>query len=181
MISQIEFAAQEIMDSGMQQEWLQGADVAAQAVIGSVNGPLLRQLLEATGYDDVAVIDMLLEGAPFVGQFDNGSTNEPPSVDQLWLRRQASNKTLLADLREGELAQELLQLTRDDAAKHRMTEPVLLQHTSIKDCLLHPRFAVSQQKSNGKRKVRPIDNFSWGAQPEEGAGRPSKKAMKVRE
>ena len=100
-------------------------------------------------------------------------------VNQLWQRRHASNEKLLSDLREDELADELLRITRDDAAKHRMTEPVLLNETSIKSCLLHPRFAVSQLKPDGKRKVRPIDNFSWGAQPEGETGRPSKKARKV--
>ena len=181
MISRIEFAAEEIFDSGLQQEWLQGADAAARAVIGSVNGPLLQQLLEATEYDDLSVAEMLLKGAPMVGQLDNCDVGDLQGamVNQLWQRRHASNEKLLSDLREDELADELLRITRDDAAKHRMTEPVLLNETSIKSCLLHPRFAVSQLKPDGKRKVRPIDNFSWGAQPEGETGRPSKKARKV--
>ena len=102
MISRIEFAAEEIIDSGLQQEWLQGADAAARAVIGSVNGPLLQQLLEATEYDDLSVVEMLLKGAPMVGQLDNCDVGDLQGamVNQLWQRRHASNEKLLSDLEE---------------------------------------------------------------------------------
>ena len=46
---------------------------------------------------------------------------------------------------------------------------------------MHPRFGVDQSRPGGKRKIRAIDNFSWGAnvKPESKGKRAKKTAMKA--
>ena len=90
-------------------------------------------------------------------------------------------QVLLNELREDSNAKALLQLTRDDAAKGRMSEPVPVQSTDLSKVLLNPRFGAEKVREDGSKKLRAIDHLSWspGCASEGGAvQRPSKKARK---
>ena len=43
----------------------------------------------------------------------------------------------------------------------RMTAPRVYVPGECDDVLLHPRFGVEQEREDGSKKVRPVDNFSW--------------------
>jgi hypothetical protein len=64
MIAGLEEANQQMWRSGLCQQWFEGADEAVRAVTKGVNGPLLAALLEASGYADVAVVELLRKGYP---------------------------------------------------------------------------------------------------------------------
>ena len=49
-------------------------------------------------------------------------------------------------------------------------------HKSVNDTLLAPRFGVPQQRPDGRRKIRPIDHFSWS---NEGLGSKQQKLHSV--
>ena len=102
------------------------------------------------------------------------------SAAALWETRGASNAELLGELKQDAHAQELLTLTRRDAELNRMTQPVPISAEALDAWLLSPRFAVAQDKPDGRVKIRPVDNFSWGAHAEGEQGKMSKKARKVR-
>ena len=72
-------------------------------------------------------------------------------------------EALLAELREDEHAGELLRLTREDADMGRMSWPIPVKEGGVKECLLCPRFAVRQSKTDGSIKLRAVDNLSWSA------------------
>ena len=72
------------------------------------------------------------------------------------------NKTLLENMVQDRLHQELMEVTCKDASLGRMSKPVLAQELDLTQIRLHPRFAVDQGvRSNGKRKIRAVDHFSW--------------------
>ena len=48
--------------SGWKQRWFRNADAVTMAVVRDSNGHLLEQLLKATGYQDVACVELLREG-----------------------------------------------------------------------------------------------------------------------
>jgi len=73
------------------------------------------------------------------------------------------NKELLASLKNAECGDELLQLTKDDVAKARMSDFKLITQSDDVDYLLSPRFAVTQEKADGSKKIRPVDHFSWSS------------------
>ena len=75
----------------------------------------------------------------------------------------ASNRKLLAELREDTHAEELLRITREDAACGRMVEPTVLAGEPPSDMLLHPRFSVEQTRDDGSLKLRAVDHFSWSS------------------
>ena len=56
----------------------------------------------------------------------------------------ASNERLLETIKEGEHAQELLRLTKEDAALGRMSEPVPVEYYDLSEVRLVPRFGVHQ-------------------------------------
>ena len=75
----------------------------------------------------------------------------------------ASNKQLIAELREDAHASELLRATREDAALGRMAAPAILLGEPPSDILLHPRFTVEQTREDGSLKFRAVDHLSWSS------------------
>jgi len=72
------------------------------------------------------------------------------------------NHKLLEGLKEGPHSAELLKLTREDAAKGRMSEPRPAADVDLGALRLHPRFGVEQGvKADGTLKLRAVDNLSW--------------------
>ena len=94
-------------------------------------------------------------------------------------RCDASNKKLLASLRESEHAQGLMELARLDASLGRMSEPVPADQCCLEGVLLAPRFAVVQGvQTNGSVKIRAVDHFSWSCTPDGAPSRRSKREIK---
>ena len=136
---------------------------------GKANGCLLQQLLESSGYCDTACSEMLRNGAHMLGVLENSGIGTPlqpvdeKSVDGLRESIESWNNALMKELREDDLAEQLMQITEDDAKLGRMTSPVPIVTHSVRKCLLCPRFGVQQLKPDGRIKVRAVDNFSWAA------------------
>ena len=81
---------------------------------------------------------------------------------QLGQHCEASNRELIASLREGRNSAELHRLTYVDFLKGRMSEPKPPRDCDLASCRLVPRFAVEQGcNAEGNVKVRPVDHFSW--------------------
>ena len=76
------------------------------------------------------------------------------SFEELRQKVESWNKKLLEELREDDLGEKLMDITRDDYRKGRMSKPRQLQPKDLKECLLCPRFGVVQQKNNGRMKAR---------------------------
>ena len=83
------------------------------------------------------------------------------SVDALQSGCGQSNQALLQRLRQDEYAVELLEITRADAAKGRLTSPVPAREFDLENVRLHPRFAATKRKADGSVKIRAVDHFSW--------------------
>ena len=62
MIAGIEAADAAMRSSGQQQAWFGNADEKVLEVAGKCNGCLFEQLLRASGYRDVACVELLREG-----------------------------------------------------------------------------------------------------------------------
>ena len=101
-------------------------------------------------------------GIPFGGNLDSADTE---TVDRLWSKMWESNRCLMSSLVENEFGEELLQSMKKDSAAGRMSEILAVQSADELDFLLAPRFGVAQQKADGSRKIRPIDNYSWSMAP----------------
>ncbi len=102
------------------------------------------------------------------------------SIGELKSSCAVSNKALLKELREDELAPELMRLTCEDAALGRMSQPIAVEQSNIEQLLLHPRFSVQQDRPEGGLKVRAIDHMSWGPRPPKHEARTQQCAKKAR-
>ena len=81
------------------------------------------------------------------------------------MRAQAArnNHILLGQLREDKHAVGLLQLSREDASRGRLVGLAPVKNAPVEGVLLHPRFAVAQEKEDGSVKLRAVDHFSFSA------------------
>ena len=154
----------------------------AQAI--EANGFLLATLLRASGYEDAACAELLREGSVMIGELPLSGVGTPVEAERVQAKApalasvQESNAILLSQLREDELAHDLLRIAQEDANMGRMTAPLELVGEPPVDLLLHPRFAVQQAKPDGSVKVRAVDNFSWSP-AETQAGQNMKKIRKL--
>ena len=104
-----------------------------------------------------------------IGELDQSGIGTPVvcdpfrSIDSLVQSIPESNQRLLQELRVDSHSEELLENMREDARKGLMTMPRKVEsHVGI-EYLLHPRFGVVQEKSDGTCSCRAIDNLSWAA------------------
>jgi len=108
----------------------------------------------------------------------NGQLKEYVQVGSAESLRQdckESNQALLASMKEDEFAAELHKLTMEDAKLGRMTFPVPANECCLSETKLQPGFGVEQGlKTNGQKKIRAVDNMSWGLCE----GRRTKKRMR---
>jgi hypothetical protein len=87
-----------------------------------VNGLLLQQLATVTNHNDPSCVDFFRKGAPFLGKLPCSGNGTPidagVEVSGAGLRKlcAGSNAALVVSLREVVQAQDLLDLTRADAA-----------------------------------------------------------------
>ena len=63
MILKLDEADRAMRQSGLCDEWFEGADWQTKAVAGAANGPLLSALLSASGYVDMTCAELLRKGA----------------------------------------------------------------------------------------------------------------------
>ena len=124
------------------------------------------------------------KGGAFLGELERSGIGTPietvqGSTDKLGQGVRERNVKLLESLVEDTNSQELLRIARADAELGRMSMPEKLGGSVPSDLLLHPRFGVCQEKSDGTRKCRAVDNFSWSpGNPKYWQGN-SKKRQKV--
>ena len=64
MISQIEFAASELRESGKNAHWFRESDVVTKKVCEGVNGFLFQELLWASDHCDLEVVELFRQGLP---------------------------------------------------------------------------------------------------------------------
>ena len=83
------------------------------------------------------------------------------SVDSLRDGCASSNRKLLRELREGDHAQELLNVSLGDSELGRLSDLAFVEDFDTDNVLLHPRFAVAKGKPDGSVKIRAVDHFSW--------------------
>ena len=121
-----------------------------------------------------------------LGELDRSGIGTPVECDtvhslsDLKDGRVHSNEALWYQLREDSNAKELMRLAEEDWKLRRMSKPTLWEQCDTDKLLLCPRFGVEQDKPDGGKKVRAIDNFSWSTgewsgKSEEGKKAPSKK------
>ena len=120
------------------------------------HGPLLRWLLEETGFPQPEVVDWLQQGFHYVGQMPpygvaaNRKTGWkfPMTVDELWNKRQEINAGILDTLTESEFAEDLREATMKDCASGAMTEPRPWTPADLDTMLVSRRFAVRAWRAN---------------------------------
>ena len=81
---------------------------------------------------------------PICGLGEERIVENASSIDGLRNASAASNARLLETLKEGEHADELLRLTKVDAALGRMSEPVPVEYYDLTEVRMVSRFAVQQ-------------------------------------
>ena len=166
-MSKLEEADRFMRQSGACSSWFDGAPHEVRAVAGSSNGRLLKALLKATDYEDVEAADLLRVGACMVGSLSPSGLGVPvepalpKSAEELRKGCVDHNRALLRQLREDEHSAWLLETTREDAKRGRMSWPVPLDGVDLEKVLLHPRFVVARIKADGSLKLRAVDHFSW--------------------
>ena len=118
------------------------------------NGPLLEFLAESINYHDKACVQMLREGGDLVGvlpRAGNGTPIEPKDIDTSILleNRAEKNDKMMHALRLDVHANELIEITKKDAALHRMSAPRRFdpygdEGPDTANVTFSPRFAVIQ-------------------------------------
>ena len=186
ILSTLETTSKQQWLSGECDAWLDLCEHGSRDVVKGVNGPMLTDLAKATAYDDMESINVFRAGASFYGMLDECSLGEqidhisPAPMEELFADCERSNRELLQQLKVGENADELLELTREDAALGRMSNPVQVEEIDLSKVRLCPRFAVVQgEHEDGRPKIRPVDHFSWSAPLGGKRKRLGKKAMKA--
>ena len=165
--------------SGLCEQWFAEADVTTRQVAGGANGHLFQTLLRASGYHDVACVDLLREGTlchcavllfrhaprPQIGQIYRNGVGTPTcpgnikKQKELWNARAVHNQKMLSQLIEDEHATWLNDTTIADAALNRMSVPRRIEDYDIGELLLQPRFAVAQIRQDRSIKLRAVDHF----------------------
>lgn len=79
----------------------------------------------------------------------------------LWEKRGEHNQALFSHLREDKESQWLFEHTMAEAGAGRTSVPCTVGESSSMDAIYQPRFVVEQNRPDGSRKLRAIDNGSW--------------------
>ena len=149
--------------------------------IGECQGLLLEQLAVVAEHCDKDCVEFFRNGAPLYGLLACSGIGEPLDApvspgESLWnLECESLNKSLLGSVREDPHADALMKCAVDDSAMGRMTAPVPVCVVDLDRVLLHPRFAVAQEKVDGSIKVRPVDHFSWSPLKTKNLGKMARK------
>lgn len=147
----------------------QRLDPEAKAVLSSKHITLWRYLLQATGFDDMEVVDLVSAGIPL-----HGSHSVPPnfpadwkpaeySVDELRATAEWRRRVIMAASSDMTREQEddLKQATDKEVELGHLAGPLderqMTEHFGTATWLLNPRFVRYQGE---ERKVRPIDDCS---------------------
>ena len=109
----------------------------------------------------------LYGGLPVSGLGSHVAATDVPDLEGTKHTCADSNQELLASLKEDVNARALHQITLDDHAKGRMSEPVRVGSSScppLGQVRLVPRFPITQgTKEDGSPKIRAVDHMSWSA------------------
>ena len=160
--SEIEAMGNCFKDSGECSAWIaEASDQCLQGVASEVNGPLLDWVVTRLGTSCTSAHDLFRKGSPLFGPISSSGRGVPvvPGVAgdpcSLWEDREKDNLELIDSLKDDVLEVELHNLALKDASLKRMSPPMPICMSDIKNMKLHPRFGVSQGvKADGSVKVR---------------------------
>ena len=82
ILRNLETRAEELVNTGAHEAWLNDADPYVKVISESVNGPLLAALARETNYHDPDCVDIFRVGAPLTGPLQvsgNGKQIDPTS------------------------------------------------------------------------------------------------------
>ena len=109
----------------------------------------------------------LYGGLPVSGLGSHVDATDVPDLEGTKHTCADSNQELRALLKEDVNARALHQITLDDHAKGRMSEPVRVGSSSrppLGQVRLVPRFPITHgTKADGSPKIRAVDHMSWSA------------------
>jgi hypothetical protein len=178
IIKEIEDLAAALSDDGRVTEWFQGLDtVLAKAcglfVVGAacnecashaciqatceINGPLMRQLVGITRFEDPQCVEQFRTGfaladmLPKSSHYADKRTPAEISLEQLLLVRGSRNRETVGKLKMDAKAAVLMKKTSEDARLHRMSEPRQLRQEDFDTMCLSPRFSVLQGRHPASR------------------------------
>jgi len=141
---------------------------------------LFKEMLRDIEYDDIAVADLLCTGVDLVGKLPpvgiwRPAQNEPTiGLASLWASAPAAQNDVAKERGEGELSEELWNLTLEEVKTGGIKGPFSKDELNV---ALGPRWVASRRfpviqgtkkDSNGveRPKIRPIDDFSeYGINP----------------
>ena len=165
IMCKIEKAAAELRESGQVANWAKRATPSVARVAEGVNGPLFEKLLKLAGWCDPAVVDFFVQGAPLVGALPRsgvgwaGGEEAPVPVADPLVGAKKKNERMVARSRCDEFAEDLFDLTLQDAELGRMSVPQPLESVDMARSVVTPRFAVAQGlRPDGSRKIRAVDD-----------------------
>lgn len=156
----------ELRASGATAAWFAGCDAHVRTIAGSINGPLLVELLDEIGYEDAACVEVFRRGAPLVGPLPctgNGRPESfpvPLSLPDLAAGAERGNAALLGTLKESSDSAVILTKTIAEAELGRMSHPAPLSAVELDGAVLSPRFGVRQSREDGSEKLRLVDDMS---------------------
>ena len=167
--SEIEAMGKCFKDSGECGAWIaEASDQHLQGVASEVNGPLLDWVVTRLGTSGTPAHDLFRKGSPLYGPISSSGRGVPvvPGVAgdlcSLWDDREKDNLELIDSLKDDALEIELHGLALKDASLKRMSPPMPICMSDIKNMKLHPRFGVSQGvKADGSVKVRVACCFAY--------------------
>ena len=139
------------------------------ATIGRLHIPLLRELCEAAGHEDLSLIDDLLHGFPITGPLDAGGVGVPveggkrthgrpahgaaPDVEMLRSRCQEINTRTLASAVPDACAKDVWQKTKAEETAGMVGALRQIHELDLSKVLLVRRFGVETWSSQQGRKA----------------------------
>ena len=158
-MSQLEEAAKRTRACGASDAWYGDADLLLRGVVGTSNGFLFQQLIQAADHEDLECANLFRHGAQMLGELVSSGIGTPceggevKSSGELWTKHVAHNKALCKRLQterdvdpqaQRQCDQRVHEATMKDAALGRMSRPVPIDRDDAEGILLQPRFGVEQ-------------------------------------
>ena len=169
IMQDLEARASQLVSDGCAGDWLSESDPYIKVISKDVNGPMLEHMASQTEFHDGQCVQTLRDGARLLGDLPisgNGVVIERTvrsSIDELRGQALERNRSLLQALTPDTYAYELLELTKEDARKHRMSPPMDVaiagSRWDLSECVIAPRFGVARGcKDDGSPKIRAVDD-----------------------
>ena len=158
--------AEELRKSGKVDQWLEKVHPKCRRVVQSVNGPLLKELMEEAGYNGENVLKAFEEGVDMIGPLKGSAygarlprKKDLTSENELWAGRRESNKKALSSLADDPHEEALMEQLMTEAYEGKISFPWRVKDEDADGTRLCPRFGREQgRRANGEARIRAIDN-----------------------